>query len=318
MPVQFTCPHCNQLLGVARRKVGTVVRCVTCNGRVMVPPPIDAQPTVPNEMYPYQESPTSNLQFRQAAATADLLSQTENPLGHATPTAQSPDVATQDFATEQPSSRHPEPDSQFEDRIVPPIHLPNGPILISRAAIYGIGGLIIGVAICSFALGWAMSSTLTPVRAQTVNKQRVSGRVAYYTSSGQLAADALAVVIALPHRKKPDEKFEVRTVRPENTSLQNQNLNPTVLGIRSLGGDFAVTNERGDYELEVSESGEYHLLVLSSHLARPANRMPLPNEIVELGRYFRQANELLGNNDYVWAKRLVRKDSRFDATFGTN
>ena len=37
MPVRFRCAYCNQLLGIARRKVGTVVRCPTCAGQVVVP-----------------------------------------------------------------------------------------------------------------------------------------------------------------------------------------------------------------------------------------------------------------------------------------
>jgi hypothetical protein len=38
MPIRFRCAYCNQLLGIARRKAGTVVRCPTCAGQVVVPP----------------------------------------------------------------------------------------------------------------------------------------------------------------------------------------------------------------------------------------------------------------------------------------
>src|SRR5437016_186566 len=37
MAIRFRCAYCNQLLGIARRKVGTVVRCPTCAGQVVVP-----------------------------------------------------------------------------------------------------------------------------------------------------------------------------------------------------------------------------------------------------------------------------------------
>src|SRR5262249_24555691 len=33
------CAYCNQLMGIARRKAGTVVRCPTCSGQVVVPDP---------------------------------------------------------------------------------------------------------------------------------------------------------------------------------------------------------------------------------------------------------------------------------------
>jgi hypothetical protein len=37
MPIHFRCVYCQQLLGIARRKAGTVVRCPTCAGQVLVP-----------------------------------------------------------------------------------------------------------------------------------------------------------------------------------------------------------------------------------------------------------------------------------------
>ena len=42
MPIRFRCAYCNQLMGISRRKAGTVVRCPTCSGQVVVPNP-DAQ-----------------------------------------------------------------------------------------------------------------------------------------------------------------------------------------------------------------------------------------------------------------------------------
>src|SRR5213593_4331324 len=37
MPIRFRCAYSNQLLGIARRKAGTVVRCPNCAGQVIVP-----------------------------------------------------------------------------------------------------------------------------------------------------------------------------------------------------------------------------------------------------------------------------------------
>ena len=48
MPVRFRCKHCNQLLGIARRKIGMEVDCPTCHNKVVVPPADSAdadQPT---------------------------------------------------------------------------------------------------------------------------------------------------------------------------------------------------------------------------------------------------------------------------------
>jgi len=39
MPIRFRCAYCNQLMGIARRKAGTVVRCPKCAGEIIVPTP---------------------------------------------------------------------------------------------------------------------------------------------------------------------------------------------------------------------------------------------------------------------------------------
>ncbi len=37
MPIQFRCPACDRMLGIARRKAGTVVKCPRCAAEVRVP-----------------------------------------------------------------------------------------------------------------------------------------------------------------------------------------------------------------------------------------------------------------------------------------
>jgi len=39
MPIRFRCAYCNQLMGIARRKAGTVISCPSCKGQVIVPKP---------------------------------------------------------------------------------------------------------------------------------------------------------------------------------------------------------------------------------------------------------------------------------------
>lgn len=57
MPIQFRCPACDRMLGIARRKAGTVVKCPRCNAEVRVPAlagmavetsgPVGAAPAIP-------------------------------------------------------------------------------------------------------------------------------------------------------------------------------------------------------------------------------------------------------------------------------
>lgn len=44
MPIRFRCGKCNQLLGISRRKAGTVVRCPSCATELMVPTAEAASP----------------------------------------------------------------------------------------------------------------------------------------------------------------------------------------------------------------------------------------------------------------------------------
>jgi hypothetical protein len=37
MPIRFRCAYCNQLMGIGRRKAGTIIRCPRCAGEVIVP-----------------------------------------------------------------------------------------------------------------------------------------------------------------------------------------------------------------------------------------------------------------------------------------
>jgi hypothetical protein len=42
MPIRFRCSVCQQLLGIGRRKAGTVVRCPKCTNQVIVPEASDS------------------------------------------------------------------------------------------------------------------------------------------------------------------------------------------------------------------------------------------------------------------------------------
>ena len=39
MPIHFRCAHCEKLLGIARRKAGSIVNCPQCEQPLIVPTP---------------------------------------------------------------------------------------------------------------------------------------------------------------------------------------------------------------------------------------------------------------------------------------
>ena len=189
-------------------------------------------------------------------------------------------------------------------------------IELSRLAIYTIGGLIAGVAIISFLLGWSFGnqwSTRTSKSGQSASR-KISGHIAYLTHRGKRAADSEAVVAAFPTDRRPDEKMNAADLRPD---VMPADFNPATLNaIRALGGDFARTDRRGAYEIEVSNPGKYYLLVISSHRSRRNGRQPTTREVVEIGQYVTRATELLKDNDYIWSKQFISKSLDYDHLFG--
>lgn len=271
MPVHFTCPHCRQLLSVAEDYVGKAVRCVTCQGGVMVP------------------------LMSTGSESAELAAPASQPAG------QSADGGVRSLAG--------------RITIADP-EMWNSSVSITRMALYSIGGLIIGVGILSFLLGWAMGTGSAMQRhsvAAANANHRIRGRLSYQTENGRTAADSEAVVVALPVGQKPDEKLAIETLRPDVAPPAKGD--PTVQAIRSLGGDFARTNRTGDFELQVSGGGEYYLLLISNHQARREDSPPTTKEIVEVGSYFKPGDDLLGKNDFVWLKEVIGSDKQISHEF---
>jgi hypothetical protein len=67
MPIRFRCAYCNQLMAISRRKAGTVVRCPTCAGQVVVPDPGQAEAAeqrAPGEVF---EHPDFEAPLKQPA-----------------------------------------------------------------------------------------------------------------------------------------------------------------------------------------------------------------------------------------------------------
>src|SRR5262245_3752774 len=70
MPIRFRCVYCEQLLGIARRKAGTVVKCPNCAGQVIVPSPEgEDDPSDP-------EAPTAEAEPVQARQWATVPEKT--------------------------------------------------------------------------------------------------------------------------------------------------------------------------------------------------------------------------------------------------
>lgn len=57
MPIKFRCVHCNKLLGIARRKAGTIVDCPQCKQQLIVPTPEAPEPEPEDDLPTIQPDP---------------------------------------------------------------------------------------------------------------------------------------------------------------------------------------------------------------------------------------------------------------------
>jgi hypothetical protein len=63
MPIRFRCAYCNKLLGIAKRKAGTVVRCPGCSGQVVVPTLAEAGLAAAGPTAPTVQGPGAGAMF---------------------------------------------------------------------------------------------------------------------------------------------------------------------------------------------------------------------------------------------------------------
>jgi hypothetical protein len=84
MPIRFRCSYCNQLMGIARRKAGSTVRCPTCHADLVVPAAED-EPVSPPAGSPPAESPGTAAAGPLVFERSDFEAFLDNPARPAAP-----------------------------------------------------------------------------------------------------------------------------------------------------------------------------------------------------------------------------------------
>jgi hypothetical protein len=104
MPIRFRCAYCNQLLGIARRKAGQVVRCPTCAGQVVVPNPEGEEavdPPAPPSPPLFERNDFSELFHPPAPVQEPMPAAAGEPLAHLPAPAPGPVQAPAEFDVER-------------------------------------------------------------------------------------------------------------------------------------------------------------------------------------------------------------------------
>ncbi len=147
MPVEFLCPACHQLLGVAARKIGATVNCPKCQAPIIVPDP--------NETAACSDGATFDAtMFEDALSEIMAAEMTPPPKPAAAPTPKlavkgTEKIAHQSRAIERPLARDAQP-AASDSPAVPDTTR----VTISRRMIYLQGALIAIVATIFFLAGY--------------------------------------------------------------------------------------------------------------------------------------------------------------------
>ncbi|MBB73548.1 MAG: hypothetical protein CMJ75_03425 [Planctomycetaceae bacterium] len=189
-------------------------------------------------------------------------------------------------------------------------------VAVPRRVIYLQGILLSLVAISCFSLGMLVGQQNATVTNRPAPSQPclIQGLVSYTSNNGQRMPDDRAVIIAIPEMLKLDEKLNHRdlgiTEHPPDT-----NRHPDLLLLRTSGGNHAWSNTRGEYRLQLAQTGDYFFLILSRHRDRPDNFVHDRKQLAQIGRYFESAIDLLGNKSYHWERVTIKKSRTFDRDF---
>ncbi len=309
MPIRFHCKRCEQLLGIASRKVGSQIDCPKCGFAQTVPteeaaavaealragsassPPMETEAlTVYDDAPEPVEAPPHRRRRKPPVSTPDP-----------TPPAAAPPAA-------KPKRSAPSEEPNSATETAGP-STPAGMILFPRRALYIQGVLLTVLALVFFGTGYFIgrgNATLELAQEhEAALKERtlIEGRLVYRPGPQEMEGDERAVVIALPAGAVPDAPIPIHGIRPQDPDPPGTLRNLRLLD--ELGGAYVRANAQGRFDMVVPDRGEYYILIISRNTSRPRGTDPDEADLMEIGRYFTMPERLISRYQYRWAKYEV-------------
>ncbi|MBM82640.1 MAG: hypothetical protein CMJ78_18920 [Planctomycetaceae bacterium] len=128
----------------------------------------------------------------------------------------------------------------------------------------------------------------------------IQGRITYKTEDGDSRPDRGARVIVLPKSREGQSKLAVAGFRAADSDFDINLARDT---LRRLGGDVAFADESGRFEIELSEPGSFHILLISHFRQREDGDAELdPDLQTALAKYFYSPIELVGRLKYEFGQ----------------
>ncbi|MCA9179204.1 MAG: hypothetical protein KDB14_32305 [Planctomycetales bacterium] len=187
-------------------------------------------------------------------------------------------------------------------------------VAVPRRILYYQGALLAITAAFAFVLGMVFGRSFAPSAAQVAMPTpcSIKGKIEFTRGGLNAMPDEGSIVIAVPRDYKPDqrERWEL-----EQIGSASDDRHPSVDVLRSMGGDFAITDRQGRFQLELPDQGRYYLLVLSANSQRPGQEELNRLHLAEMGAYFGPAQRLIGDRRFHWRTENFNKDQELSILF---
>jgi hypothetical protein len=131
--------------------------------------------------------------------------------------------------------------------------------------------------------------------ANKTNGIAVRGRITFLTQSGERRPDRGARVLLLPEKREGSAKLSVVGFRSADADTDAQ---IAAAGLRALGGDVAVVDDSGNFEIPSLKPGTYRIVALSHFQSRDEKAAIEPQVKSLLDNYFDRSEQLLGKCRY--------------------
>lgn len=130
-------------------------------------------------------------------------------------------------------------------------------------------------------------------------KTLVQGHLTFRNARGQLEPDAGACLILLPTPRAAAAKLPSTGLRPNDEADVREQVLKT---LQEQGGQLAIADADGGYQVELSKAGDYQLIALSHFQGRPADNSNSSEALKSLAQIFERPEQLVGKLAFTVAE----------------
>ena len=146
-----------------------------------------------------------------------------------------------------------------------------------------------------------------PAAAAAIVEPAIAGRITYKTADGESLPDRGARVLVLPREREGTVKLSAVGFRAADNPTD---IRVATASIQALGGDFALTDDGGQFTINLPNPGTFHIIVVSNYAERDPNQELDPELVRQLKSYFEQPAQVLGRTKVTSARFATKGPAR--------